>query len=286
MGYLLQSSSGIANSPYLTLSSWFRIPTVSFAAGFCSLFEAWQSGQQLFTITLTGSGVPQITGIRVQAVSDPNYDNFCQWELTTIDRSFTIAFDSWHHIAVAVDTNRTSVGDGAGNKATLGTPELDNKRAIVVLDGVNWSIPIPPSINATAPSMNEGDSLTTNQFPYGAFNIGFNGSSIGMPFVNSYPTTSPSSSYWLSSGPKIEFGDVQIWNSFIDPRISGNFSKLVTISGGKGTPADPAIAELTFGRPTLRFTGNHTKFPTNTGTGGAFSLVGTDIDFTPTPSYG
>jgi hypothetical protein len=88
-------------------------------------------------------------------------------------------------------------------------------------------------------------------------------------------------------GAPTEFGDVQVWfGTFIDPANSSNFSKFVNISGGIGTPVDPAIAADAFGTPTLRFKGNHTQFTQNTGTGGDFALVGTGVDFTPSPSYG
>jgi hypothetical protein len=85
----------------------------------------------------------------------------------------------------------------------------------------------------------------------------------------------------------IRYGDFQMWlGQSIDPRDATAFSKFVTIAGGVGTPVDPTIAAAAFGTPQFRFSGNHTKFVTNTGTGGSFSLVGSDSDFTPVPSYG
>lgn len=77
----------------------------------------------------------------------------------------------------------------------------------------------------------------------------------------------------------LDFADVQMWvGQMIDPTT--NISKF--ISGGK--PVNPSVAATAFGTQTFLFSGDHTTFPTNQGTGGAFTLTGTLTDASTSPS--
>jgi hypothetical protein len=57
--------------------------------------------------------------------------------------------------------------------------------------------------------------------------------------------------------------------------------RLFIDAGGK--PVDPAVATAALGTPTVLFSGNHTTFPTNQGSGGTFTLTGTLTDASTHP---
>lgn len=85
---------------------------------------------------------------------------------------------------------------------------------------------------------------------------------------------------------RIRFGDVQFYfNRALDVTSDAVFSKFVKLSNGVGTPQDPAIAASAFGTQDVLLRGNHTSFPINLGTAGAFTTTGIITDFTPTPGY-
>jgi hypothetical protein len=133
------------------------------------------------------------------------------------------------------------------------------------------------SIHNKGASLHPGPTWNGDDVTIPGFNLCVNGFEFGVP------CQSDDAPYQVP----LDFGDCQMWfGKFIDWSSSTNFSKIVSVAAGKGVPVDPAIAAAAFGQQTILFKGDHTHFPTNLGTGGTFSLVGTNIDFTPTPSYG
>jgi hypothetical protein len=230
-------------------------------------------------------------------------------------RSAGWAYDKWTHIFFCADvTNDTLFDTTALVNHVYPTSVWPIGRCFI--DGVDCSSFLTTDIygngtisgsggivsgtdftGAINPRSVAGQSIAINgyigegfpvKYRFSSFPISIVGSPIGIPNQASNATRSQIGYPPTTSGTKaVDYGDTQVWfGTYIDPSVPANFAKFVNIVGGKGLPVDPAIAELAFGRPTFRFIGDHTKFPTNTGTGGAFSLVGTDIDFTPTPSYG
>jgi hypothetical protein len=165
--------------------------------------------------------------------------------------NFAIAGDAWHHVSFAVDANHDV-----------------SYTANLVFDGSSKSM-----TTTAAPS------------PPDRRQIKLNGLDVGLPGL---PVSPSYDAGGLGGGSlPICFGDYQFWvGQYIDWTNATNYAKIVNVSAGKGTPVDPAIAAAAFGQQTLLFKGNHTAFTNNLGTGGAFTLTGTDADFTPTPSYG
>ena len=102
------------------------------------------------------------------------------------------------------------------------------------------------------------------------------------PFVSFYA----GDDFVLGGYHKIRYGDVQVYfNQALNVTSASVLGKFVKIAGGIGTPQDPRVAATAFGPPDILLRGNHSSFPTNLGTGGATSVVGTITDFTPTPTY-
>jgi hypothetical protein len=98
----------------------------------------------------------------------------------------------------------------------------------------------------------------------------------------------PDLTAYLSANPVFEASDLQFWfNKFIDPTISSNYAKFVTIKNGVGTPVDPSTAATAFGTQSILLKGKASdgSFFVNRGTIGAFTKTGTISDFTPAPSY-
>ncbi len=84
----------------------------------------------------------------------------------------------------------------------------------------------------------------------------------------------------------VRFSNYQVWtNQYIDWTSAANFAKVVKIVGATGTPASVSAAAVTFGTPAIWLHGDAVHFPTNHGTGGAFTNIGIETDFLPGPSY-
>lgn len=226
-----------------------------------------------------------------------------------------IAFDKWFHLLIAADlsTGSTATWDGAkvvantwatvwvyingvrvpivnrsvgtGRVRTIGDNPYGGSNINYVpgaSSGAMWTVAVDDdSINSDigpgygvfddTGSHVAGDSYTIN-IP--TFNVALNGFSIALPGMS-----------WANA-PAVDYGDVQVWfGTYIDPTVSANFAKFVSISGGVGVPVNPATAAAAFGTQTLLFQGNAASFATNRGNGGAFTTTGTVSDFTPGPTY-
>jgi Concanavalin A-like lectin/glucanases superfamily len=78
----------------------------------------------------------------------------------------------------------------------------------------------------------------------------------------------------------MDVSDVQVWlDQYIDPTPE-NLAKFIS----DGKPVDPAVAEATFGQPSILFSGDSSNFVTNQGTDGPFTLIGTLTNSDTSPS--
>lgn len=254
---------------------WFRIPgsLPDYSSGTqYLLFEIQETdfGRQLLSVQIESLFSGGVYGVPLVGVQFLGIDDFATIGGVTMFSTAT-SFGSWHHLFASGDFSGTGAISPPGGRSGMQFPVR------LVLDGTNIA------------------QRTGTDGTYGYLYFASPG---GYPPVTAYVQSSPSttkiglpfiSDDASSDSPdsrKREYGDFQFWNDqYIDGNNSANLAKFVTISGGHGTPVDPAVAELAFGRPALRFSGDHTHFPTNTGTGGSFTLFGTDFDFTPTPSF-
>jgi hypothetical protein len=284
MGYLLRSGGlSVSNSPYISLSTWIRVPSASivqtpYSQSKLFLVAATDLNYDYLQIYINFNFFPGINhsiqfGVTASAPqSGGSHNDDAGWGTSGI----AFAFDTWHHVFIAMDTNHA--GNSPTDTGPYPDPPLDPKKGICFFDGVN----ISPIGNGTL-SQNKTIPGESGYYPHTvAWSAGVSGIPVGVPFLDGMQVN------WSGQvTPIIEMSDYQLWvGQFIDPTVSGNFSKFVKISGGKGTLVDPAIAAAAFGQQTILFKGNSTQFPVNRGIGGAFSLVGTNTDFTPTPSYG
>jgi hypothetical protein len=73
-----------------------------------------------------------------------------------------------------------------------------------------------------------------------------------------------------------DMADFQYWVG-VSLLSAGNISEATRrlFVDGNGKPVNPSTAAATLGQQTILFSGNASQFPTNQGTGGAFSLTGT-----------
>jgi hypothetical protein len=258
MAYLFQDSTPISDSPYISGSIWFRVPsandtdnlspnliTISSLSDICPLFYGFTTGVG------TGGGGEVHSEDNRSASFATTHDLLC---------------NVWHHVAFGADFNHRGVyvDDSA---QSINEPMIFN----TVFDGVARAV--------------TGNINFSGNGTEGPISIPFIGKSIGIPDL---PSTYVDGTLDVPRfGPQMEFGDYQMWmGTYIDWTDGANFANVVKISEGKGTPVDPAVAAAAFGHQTLLFKGNHTNFQSNLGTAGSFSQIGTSVDFTPTPSYG
>ncbi len=100
----------------------------------------------------------------------------------------------------------------------------------------------------------------------------------GLPFFVGNDTFSPTASF--------DMADLRIMPgvSLLD---GGGDIPLATrrlFIDATGKPVDPAVATAALGAPCILFSGDHTTFPVNQGTGGAFTLTGALTDASTSPS--
>jgi hypothetical protein len=204
--------------------------------------------------------------------------------------------DTWNHVLIACD-----VSGGIVNEAEVLAAPHDNTDASlthscpahIIVNGVssvNYASHSWPSGRVIGQTFenNSGPTYNANLNPTGS-GIVAAGNQLFVPF-----NPSPSASMGLNinggvAEPPVakQYGDFQVWNTFIDPTVPANYAKFVKIKDGIGTPADPRIAAAFFGQQTILFRGKSSdaSFYVNRGDAGPFSKTGTISDFTPAPSY-
>jgi hypothetical protein len=199
---------------------------------------------------------------------------------------------SWHHVLIAVDcsggiVDKAEVLAGPHAAPTLSNSLTHDSPFNIIIDGVD-QLGQPTQIG----------SVFTSYTPNSVFDANLNSSGSGI-VASGYPlyvpcNPSPTSILGINGTGALEgallkeYGDFQVWNKYIDPTISANYAKFVTISGGVGRPASYTAASNAFGAPDILFHGKSSdlSFYNNRGTAGTFTKSGTVSDYTPTPSYG
>ncbi len=293
MAYLLQSGSGISDTDAFSYSGWFWLPP-SPLPNFDQInllqwgdpTDFWQSG--LYFSTLSGRverlvldciGPPGSLLARITTdinggpfIAGANIDRFLCGFRVTIPTGHVVNLGSWNHIFASIDLSGTDL--------LTFTPShtIARGRSIgLYLNGVNQLLE-PGGKDALYQTTydNRLDNTTPRACPN--FSTSVSGFPLGFPTTPAY----------LTGQPLMRFGEIQVWfNQYIDPSIPANFAKFVTISAGKGRPANSDLSLAAFGPRTIHFKGkaSDSAFFTNRGVGGAFTKVGAPIDFTPGPSY-
>lgn len=176
-----------------------------------------------------------------------------------------------------------SVGDNSGSpsyafgRSTVTTPFSTSGWKHVAF-GVDVSSATSKTFKFVANATNIGSIVTDpSSGVQRSMSISMSGAAVGIP---AHPD------YILNTTTTTPMAQMQIWvGQYIDPTISANYAKFVSISNGTGTPASISLSHSAFGTPTFEFYGDRTAFKTNRGTGGGFSMSGTINNYTPTPSY-
>jgi hypothetical protein len=272
MGYLYKSSPTIFNSSKATFSVWFQ--------------------------TKSNASVRAETLISIRANPDNNYQYFeLTYNFATISPLGIVPSlilntgnaDGWHGNWPFVYLRDISSVEGPGGPWIDGSNYSTAGQWMHYICSVDWSL-YDASNAAYGVGWEVLNGVAIRGSGFGGFlgatpeNITFSGCQIGVPsLVDHYDPSGPPPT---QTTPTV-LGDFQFWAGIAPDVTSPSvFNKFVSVSGGHGTPVDPAIAAAAFGQQTILFKGDHTHFPNNLGTAGAFTLVGTDVDFTPTPSYG
>jgi hypothetical protein len=259
MGYLIRAGLSASNSYFVSGSIWFRL-IGGMNQNLLSIYTSDANGGpdgglQMFMTAGSnlGPSYPR-AGVDITfSAAGYGLNHF-----GAVAGEFVVTGDAWHNLAFAIDANHTGVPS-----ILYGDPDPYN--AILVFDGVSRGF-----VTGNFPSTPDIEPIK------------FSGMDVGIPDL-------PGSAYadgGVESLPAVAFGDYQIWTGkFIDWSNPSNYSKVVSISGGHGTPVDPKIAAAAFGTQTILFEGNAASFVNNLGTGGAFTKIGTATDFTPAESF-
>lgn len=285
------SYAGLVDTPYVTTSFWFLAPT--FPGGFTD------------TLGLSGAlGFFGTGGIDFDLGGySPLFIAYCR-------RSLNVGSDTFRHdpiFSVSAFTQDTNL-----NIITLANWDFGGD-GLSLVSG-NWyhfflaiDTSVLPNIgycylnaqrlkswSGTPPS--DGYSFTTEGFTSspGTFDIPFLTDAqtadyeIAIPTIRAFlsgTNTLPVNPTPFSQ-PQLVMAEFQMWlGTFIDPTISSNFSKFVTISNGRGTPVNPAVAAAAFGQQTFLFKGKPSQGgTTNHGDGGTFATFGTTNDYAA-PSF-
>ncbi len=311
MSYQYNNTS-IADTKKLSLATWFRIPasgSPSFDGRQQYLFEfgvvpegaltdnchlriSRNDTSTIITARLTGVARDIAGGDFGQDI--PHIDIAATNQELGAGNGFTTPFFTsvtWNLLCFSVDLSTSDVASvGAGPGYTVGT------LATMVFNKVNLlTKSLDTQFNGYFPdglglrSSGSGSNWIYNQNPlYGGapdpaytiptFNMSVSGTQIGIP-CNAEDIGSRAPYVLGRAYTHVWFGQ------YIDWTNATNLSKVVTTDGRP--PTNPQTASTYFGAPDLHFyRDKKTKvnFITNHGSGGAFTLVGGQPDFTPGPS--
>lgn len=278
MSYLVQAATAIPDAYKLSMSIWFRIPTIGGVPNDGSqqnLFNFGLNGvddlllvSRLYLYYDGGAGGWRIVFFGFGGGPNPNPfppPNFFGMSNTWQSASTVLAYDTWHHLALGYDGSQSIVGDGF--HALSGSPIFVVAKDRAILTG---------TAAASDPTFGifDATSGSTGMYVQG-FPVGF-------------PLTTEQFSFPLEFTFNIKFAEVQMWfGRYIDFSSTTNLNKFIDATG---KPVDPTVAGgawSAYGVPTIAFRRSSRAkrlFQTNQGTGGAFSVVGTaPVDFTPGP---
>jgi hypothetical protein len=281
MGGIYQSSMTIPDSSKVSLSTWLILPP---STGTGTPVQAdgsiWgdADGPYILRSRINGPGgvgdghfvdrlylsiIPEwvqvavgFTGIEwLSSNSDDSVGNVWRFKDTSL-----IQPNGWFHIFACQDNSAGGVGYCYVNGVRLASSPPGG--------GAYGLFSAPSDLSSATP-----------------YDIALNGAPIGIPTQPELLDYVDSVGYHIKQ-PALRYADFQMWvGTFIDPTVSENFAKFVSIKDGVGTPVDPAIAASAFGEQTFLHKGDKDHFWINLGTGGAFIKSGTIDNFTPAPSY-
>lgn len=269
-----------------SLSFWFVGPKIDMSP----YSNAWYD----FGNTYTGPSYYATLG----AIWKPNYSLMLPDALTS--RTFSandlaiqtaLGPNKWVHVAFAVDLTNNATINTHNYPASMTSFPLANARISgltpTIQSGYLANGSQSYTFNAHAnSSLYAQDWQPQSSLPHG----GGDGEDITIPgsnlSVNSFEFGVPVQTADVAAQPALQMADFQMWfGQYIDWTDPDNFSKVVKITNGVGTPVNPSTAANAFGSQDILFKGNASSFYTNRGSGGIFTQVGTINNFTPTPSY-
>ena len=258
---LRQASTSIADCAGFTASFWFRFPssTTNLTVGNFLEFGSVDSNFSSYIHADVNGGVINEIHTNFSSPADASDSpSFHCYKISESALSLSKALGAWHHLLIAVNFNWTNSVNAVGPFPLW-----------IYLDGASVGL----NGGSVSPT-NAGFGLP----PRVGTGIFVEGGEVALPHWQANPFG------W--SDTTFEMADFQAWfGTYIDPTVASNFSKFVSVSGGVGTPINPATAATAFGDQTILFKGNSSTFSTNAGNGGAFVKTGTINSFTPTPSY-
>lgn len=266
MARLSQSATAIPDSAAISLSMWFRFPA-STADGSYALLEfgdASGGSNSYIECDISGGSIVRcLAHFQAPAVFDPVFEEYnANSSIEASADVISLPLAAWHHLFISVNWQWTSAVDVIGPWPIW-----------LFLDGVSRA-----TYPGTPGLVNASSGGTGPPVPRTGSGILVSGAEVSVPRQSDNPN------FW--SDAHIELAEMQAWfGTFIDPSISGNLAKFIKISGTRGKPVGSSTAATAFGKQTLLFSGNKSKFIVNKGNGGAFVKVGTVTDFTPGPSF-
>lgn len=254
MGLLYNDSGVVGNSVYISGSFWFVNPIGGSGADLLLVFNDTVTTLSVFTIYQSRSGA----GNAINFICQNDNLAIRSEVLFSVQAYSLLATSKWTHVIFAIDTSTAG---------PLGVPPSPQKICKVVINGLYQPGPSGP--------MFQTDPLAGTPLGYA---MNFSACKIGIP-------TTPEAG--LNSTP-IPMYQTQIYpGQFIDPTISNNFTKFITVnSGGVATPAPLSLARNAFGVPAIEMKGDAAHFKNNTGSCGPFTEVGVSHNYSNTPSYG
>jgi len=289
MGYLANLQLSAANTTRLTLSTWFRIPQDQYdsysSAVISGPFVARQFGSfGIYTantsteVRLTGLNVGgSLRWLFIFATGDGGFN----YPLSSCDHQILLP-ETWYHLFVAVKTE----GDEYAQRCYF----YLNREII------NDATPAAGQVIQPLPNIGVWSQWDTFEGFFGF------GSNYDQAIIDEMNPHLPAFSMDVSNGEidvpntvvggsfpvngKMDVGDFQLWvGTFIDPTNSANLDKFVVVANGIGRKVAPSVAAEAFGEQTILCSGGASSFPTNRGTGGAFTTIGTLTDFVPAASF-
>jgi hypothetical protein len=191
--------------------------------------------------------------------------------------------EKWFHLMVAIDATNPSAKDLPGVKLyvavngfarRLGGPEtgtshptLGTMTPQIRCEDTGYSQQVQANLDVRSGPVTFSGLDVSGSVIVPGFDIDLNGFEIGIPSQRASPN---------KNTQLLDMAYVQIWvDKFIDPTNDTNFSKLVNVVNGIGSPVNTDIAADYFGPQTYLFKGVRDDFIVNQGTGGAFSSTGT-----------
>jgi hypothetical protein len=283
MAYLTKTITA-ADASRLTYSAWFRIPNPDYdnyladraAAPFSTqynLFDIEQSVGVAITHKLRLSWTTTSGGrwrFQFDAGDRSPFDYDAQKFNSLALPTSSIVANTWYHFLLAVLTE----GDHVAQRCFFFLNRV-NCCPLVVWSGFpdqpagtwdSWHTPsgsggYPEIINALA-----------------TFDMSLNGGTFNAP-------SRAASEVGTGGNGRIILSNVQLWiGIYIDPTVSANLDKLVTVADGFGKPTPSSEAADAFGQQSILCEGGDKTFHINAGNEGDLTKVGTITNFS-SPKY-